>query len=234
MRRQWEPNWYAEHYARDMWAGRTAVVVGGGPSLRAFQWERLDAAAEHNDVMVVAVNAALFKLPHAHVAVTIDQTFAHRAIREHALRRTRFRLVYAGVRNAWIDRQPRIVVAPYLPYTVPGAWPHEMEAVAHGCNSGLAGLCVADQLGADPVYMLGYDLAVAADGESGCHDSQWLNGMMPDALRRQRLLLYREHFEAVRDKLRCTPLVVGPSELSERWARARLPRQALRKRPRQA
>jgi hypothetical protein len=210
---------YASAFVAGVWDGAPAVVVGGGPSLRAFQWELLDAAARRGCIKLVAVNNAVRRLPHAHIGVTIDAVCACTLLDDGSLDAFSGVFVYAGVDKARVEAHPRVVRAVPESAHAPGAWPRALECVAHGGNSGLAGLCVADQLGAGPVYMLGYDLGVAVDG-AACWHGVYDAGCMLGRFER-----FAAHFEAVRDKLRCTPLVVGPSALSERWARSRLPRE---------
>ena len=54
---------------QNMWKNRTVYIVGGGPSLKDFDWSLL------NDKRVIAINRAYEKLPRAQVVFWMDDLF---------------------------------------------------------------------------------------------------------------------------------------------------------------
>jgi hypothetical protein len=131
------------------WQGRTVFLVGGGPSLRGFDFERLRGRG-----YVVAINDAMLALPWADAAFTIDVIWLRN-------RRLAF-LAFAGERIA----------------AVPEDWPAKDwpgvrlfrrenkaassagELICTGGNSGFAALGMALARGAARIALLGYDMTV--------------------------------------------------------------------------
>lgn len=54
------------------------------------------------------------------------------------------------------------------------------EGLAYGANVGIAALNLADILGADPIYLLGFDCKAGPAGESHHHDHYPANWRIPD------------------------------------------------------
>lgn len=133
------------------WAGRTVFLIGGGPSLRGF-----DFGAVRGRGIVVAINDAMFAAPFADVVFSIDAVWLMN--RHHAL------LGYAergGHLVAAVPCNPAWPV-PGATYVLrrKGAWlsgnPGELFT---GDNSGFGALGMALMRGARRVALLGYDMA---------------------------------------------------------------------------
>lgn len=140
------------------WTGRPVLLVGGGPSLRGFDFNRLRGRG----AVVVGINDAMLHVPWADAVLSIDTAWL-------VQRQSAF-LRFAGERIAivpgsfdrsgwpgvtWLDRRP-----------VPGL-SHMPDAVCTGENSGYAALGLAVARGADPIGLLGYDLVTAGHWHAG-------------------------------------------------------------------
>lgn len=135
------------------WNGRPCFVIGGGPSLRAFDFNRL------NGSLTIGTNRS-FEFYSSTVLLAIDARF--------------FRWVYQGKYGPGaimkLDAYEGIKVGirisqPHLPGVreikalgVSGPIVPIEEGIYHGNNSGYSAVALALALGADPVYVLGIDL----------------------------------------------------------------------------
>jgi hypothetical protein len=160
-----------------MWKGRPALLVGGGPSLRGLKLSWVNEAllpislddfrdgGERRLGHCIAVNRAAEFVNYPDLWLGMDTTYW----RKHASAAAR-----CDAPRVWIDhgeRRPDVDVV--LPCAAPPGTPNRHSALAWGrslaegvgCagNSGFAALNLADVLGADPIYLLGFDMK----GEGG-------------------------------------------------------------------
>ena len=143
------------------WKGRRCFVIGGGPSLKRFKWEKL--AGE----LTIGVNRVFEKfLPtmifcmDARVWGWLEQgRFGSRA-------RERFK-DFPGYK-VWVDNSTYLFPPEERIYVVGGLEPH-------GGNSGHAAVNLAVKLGANPVYLLGFDMK--GDGKGG---QKWWHDGYPE------------------------------------------------------
>lgn len=133
------------------WAGRRCFIIGGGPSLRGFDFNRLRGE------LVLSVNRAFEFCPFAELNFAMDIDFYG------ALRRGQFNPAWSEFKGlkVWLD----LVAYPFGDdiLTVPALGEHGVpwslkDGIFHGSNSGYAALQVALLLGAAPIYLLGYDM----------------------------------------------------------------------------
>lgn len=130
------------------WTGKRVFLIGGGPSLKEFAFQRLRRKG-----VVVAINDAMKYLPWANCALSIDTVW---------IRRSGYRL--AGFKGEQLGVVPEEWRGPYpermnflLRISGPG-FAGDMRSVYTGNNSGYAALHVALQRGAREVFLLGYDM----------------------------------------------------------------------------
>lgn len=155
------------------WSGRRCFVVGGGESLKGFDWSRLEGE------LTIAVNATAkrMSLPPT-IAFTMDAAYARKQIDPH------------GQTLPWEDgvglarpQNPEWAALPSVKVfhdATPDGWPWEgwlergfsahigssgwlrwgtslEDGLVWSCNSGLGAINLADVLGASPIYLLGFD-----------------------------------------------------------------------------
>lgn len=130
---------------KPIWKDETVYIVGGGPSLKDFDWNRLKGKK------VIAINRAYEVLPFADVMYWTDGRF------------------YKWYK-ASIDKFPGMKVtcrpAPMADDNVilikssasPDGLDMRPSFIAHGNNSGFGAINLAAKLGATKIYLLGYDM----------------------------------------------------------------------------
>lgn len=129
-----------------MWSGRTVFVIGGGPSLTGFDFERLRGKGT-----ILAVNDAAKAVPFADALLSIDTVWW----------RNRARLLQSF-------RGEKIAIVPPSHPTEPdvtrygrdsrAALSRDPQAVCTGENSGFAAVGLSIMRGANLIYLLGFDM----------------------------------------------------------------------------
>lgn len=180
-----------------MWSGQSCLIVGGGPSLRGHEKRLAWAAdtllpnggdfrdgAERALGACIAINRAFEFVNYPDIWLAADSVYwrkkAPESLHEQARR--------YGVPRVWVDHGERhpgpdkvdLVLPCAAPPGTPNrhaamAWGRSLEeGVGAGGNSGFAALNLADILGAETIYLLGFDLR----GENG-KTANWHDGYGP-------------------------------------------------------
>ncbi len=137
------------------WAGRSAILIGGGPSLAGFDFGRLRGQA-----VVVAINDAIRAAPWADVAFTIDRVWLQCRAREFA--------AFAGEKVAVVPRTHPEMPGVRQFWRYPGAaLSHDPRAIHSGANSGFAALGMTLMRGAARIALLGYDMGAPGHFHAG-------------------------------------------------------------------
>lgn len=129
------------------WAGRSVLLLAGGPSLRGFDFEQLRGKG-----IVVAINDAIFAAPFADCAFTIDMVWLRN--RAEALASFSGEKV-AAVPADYADPQPGLR---YFLRVCQAGKSVDPITIYTGENSGFAALDMAISRGASRIALLGYDL----------------------------------------------------------------------------
>lgn len=155
-----------------MWSGQSCLIVGGGPSLRGIDWRRAWSWIDQRPC--IAVNRAAEWIP-ADFAIGVDSVYwrkkANPPIGSECLR-------------VWVDHGEKhpgedkvdLVLPCAAPVGTPNrhaaiAWGQSLtEGVGCGGNSGFAALNLADILGAEAVYLLGFDMRGEGGRTANFHD----------------------------------------------------------------
>lgn len=139
------------------WRGQAVYLIGGGPSLAGFDFERL-----HGKGIVVAVNDAMFHAPFANAVFTIDTVWLRRRVA--ALQGFAGEKI-AALPDNWRRHVPAGVIA-LRRINAPGLSP-DMGAIYTGGNSGHGALGMSLMRGAAEVYLLGFDMDRAGHFHGG-------------------------------------------------------------------
>jgi len=135
-------------------------VVGGGPSLRGFDFSSLDK------VETIAVNESLFDLGNPTYFVTMDSSFLIKL----RGRKKEYEIFLS-------TKAKKYFINPRMLGTFPGIdevikseiiQPFDDEKFGHGYNSGFCAVQLALRLGYDKIYLLGIDMTT--DGTDHYHD----------------------------------------------------------------
>ena len=140
---------------------KEVFIVAGGPSLKGFNWSRL------NGKDVIAINRSYEVIPNAKYIYFADWDFFEKhkeAILNHGGQ------ILTGYASN-ICRK-RIEHPDVTEYTLTGADGFETKpnSIRHGRNGGYAAINVAYHLGYKRIYLLGYDM-----GRNG-EETHWHNG----------------------------------------------------------
>lgn len=164
LKRQVTPHNPASAVLQDgAWSGQPCFIIGGGPSLIGFDFERLRGRGR-----VIAINRAFEFIPWADMLFFMDWKF--------------YKLCHDGEgRKALWDRFQGIKVFCNIMgrklddcFSVRSLGRHGMswsvgKGVYHGNNSGHGALILALAMGCRPVYLLGYDMTSSPGGRSHFH-----------------------------------------------------------------
>ena len=138
-----------------MWRGRSVFVIGGGPSLAGFEFDRL-----RDRGIVLAVNDAIKAVPFADAVVSIDTVWwTHRK---------QFLRSFGG---------EKIAIVPPSHKTEPGVTRYARDnramisrdpgVVCTGENSGFAAIGLAFMRRARVIHLLGFDMTAPGHFHSG-------------------------------------------------------------------
>ena len=132
------------------WKGRRCFIIGGGPSLQDFDFSKLKGE------LVIGINRA-FEVMDCTVAFSMDSRFFQWVMGNSLQSRQRF-IDFQGFK-VWINTNnfPYRGVYVLAAYGRDGLSQSMTEGICHGSNSGHAALNLAICLGANPIYLLGYD-----------------------------------------------------------------------------
>jgi len=141
------------------WAGKACFIIGGGPSLREFPFSRLKGKR------TIGINLAFQKFDPT-ITFSMDSRFLKWMETEQYGRETTRKFERLQGYRVMLMTYP--AAFPPLVYIVPvhknyteahWALTEKMrQGLGHGNNSGYAALNLAACLGANPIYLLGYDM----------------------------------------------------------------------------
>lgn len=148
-------------------------VIGGGPSLRDFNWELLKGE------VVIGANRA-FEKPHVGITITIDPLFERLSTngdlgseQRKAWREYKGVKIYAACETD-PPRSDDVVLAPRMTNKQDDVIPPRVDNIGKASNSGYAGVKLAWAMGAKRIYCLGFDMA----GEGG--RQAWFHSGYPE------------------------------------------------------
>jgi hypothetical protein len=130
------------------WAGQACFIIGGGPSLKGFDFNRLRGRGR-----IIAINRAYEFVPFADVHYFMDRPYYKRIQSEPSWRVFPGIKVYLNMSGYSIEGG----VVSLRPMGRTGLSRSLAEGIYHGNNSGVGAIGLAHCLGANPVYLLGYD-----------------------------------------------------------------------------
>jgi hypothetical protein len=144
-----------------LWDDRTVFIVGGGPSLRGFDFKRLWDAGH-----VVCVNQSMLDIDFCDAAVSMDHKFvsSNQDRLAKVAERCDLYLVY------FANSGPRVPGAIYLIEEPTSGLSLDPSRVRTAGTSGHAALNVATLKGAKKIVLLGFDYG-AVNGKHHYHDA---------------------------------------------------------------
>jgi hypothetical protein len=169
------PQFFPERFLQEFiptgsWKGQRCFIIGGGPSLTGFNFSQLRYEK------VIAINKSFVAAPFAEIAFAIDRQFQDwvtnpdkgGGVMEEAQKKWGN---FEG-HKVWLKIPGEIYQSDIEFVRLAG---HEgisqslEEGVFDGSNSGYAAINLAITLGANPIYLLGYDMKHDKEGNSHFH-----------------------------------------------------------------
>lgn len=158
----------AKRFTDGCWQGQTCFIVGGGSSLEGFDFDRLRGRGR-----VIAINKAFAHVPFADIMYAMDRPLLDDLIGGKL--GEGYRQAFEGFRGAkvWLDISGYSYPDDVFVIKCAGAegWSSSLEdGLTHGQHSGYSALNLAILLGADPIYLLGYDCKAGPEGKMHFHE----------------------------------------------------------------
>jgi hypothetical protein len=163
-----------------MWAGQACYIVGGGPSLKGFDWDLLKGLPN-----IMVLNKAFSSVPWADMCFVEDARFIRRFGEElvsfagkkvwHVALGTNKEEVQAAV-----NRDPHLE----LVYETRSDkyWSKSFcQGLSSSSNAAVGAINVADLFDADPIYLMGIDCRAENQNMGNFHNSyprEWAVGAM--------------------------------------------------------
>ncbi len=178
------------------WQGHPCFIIGGGPSLTHFNWEQLQGR------LTIGINRVYEKWDPT-IIFGMDPKFVRWILMGKYGDIARRKFLQSPALKIWLCTHPKhlpgkiYVLKCWKSYLdARRAFPFTMrDGIGHGNNSGYAALNLAACLGADPIYLLGYDMQV--EGKQ----THWHNGH-PQAAPDHVPASFIEHFNAAAVELK--------------------------------
>jgi len=154
-----------------MWEGQRCFIIGGGPSLKKFNWNKLKGE------ITIGVNLA-FDFCDPTIIFSMDNRFFLwlQQGRYGAEAKAKFDTYTAG-HKVWLDNRDRVFPNSIITINSAGngLWSDNLEnGIGTGGNSGFCAIQIAYLLGANPIYLLGFD------GGTGNGIQEWFHKGHPD------------------------------------------------------
>lgn len=141
------------HLPDGSWKGQRCFVIGGGPSLQGFDFNRLESER------VIAINRAYLDCPFADLMFFMDKNRFYKWVMEGKMGDAAKKAFvnFKGLK-VFIYMNHEIPDVLYVPRAGRAGIPTSLQdGIHHGTNSGYGALQIAILLGANPIYLLGFD-----------------------------------------------------------------------------
>lgn len=152
----------------DAWKGQRCFIIGGGPSLKDFDFSKLKGE------LVIGINRAYERVD-CTIAFSIDSQYYRWIVKgklgaEAKEKFDNFKGYKVWLNSAYFIPCPEDI---YLFNSIGGgeafSWSLK-NGLAGGCNSGYGALNLAVCLGANPIYLLGFDMKGDGEKQAWWHD----------------------------------------------------------------
>ncbi len=182
------------------WRGQRAFIIGGGPSLKGFDFERLKGKGK-----IIAINAAFKFCMFADIMFFMDKANFYQPLINN-------RFNDNGIKKSWDEFEGYKVFLDLLQKrAIPGCYmlyansalregvTHTMKkGLIHGNNSGHGALNLAYCLGANPIYLLGYDFYFVGPKKQRGHFHKVYNHELSEAGFKNFIKFFKKSSEILR------------------------------------
>lgn len=161
-------------FVDNYWANEPAFLIGGGPSLKAFDFSLLRDVPH-----VIAVNAAFVDCPTAEVFVTEDARVIERFAGTPEWKAFAGVKLFACPDDAYVAQIRAVAPEVEIVHTRPKSkgWSKSLaEGLSTSSNSMIPALNLADVLGANPICLLGVDCGSDPKNYHARYPASWAMG----------------------------------------------------------
>lgn len=145
--------------------GQSAVILGGGPSLRGFDFNKLQGKQN-----IIAINAAAFYAPFADAMFTEDI----RLLEEFPNRINAFQghVIWHCLKGIDPERGRKLIPKVQIIRELRDDkyWSSDLSSLSFSSNSAVGAINLAEILGCDPIYLLGIDCRAEGNIMTNFHD----------------------------------------------------------------
>lgn len=147
-----------------MWLNQEAFIIGGGPSLRGFDWSLL-----HGENTIGCNNAFRLGYDVCKICIFVDDKFIYEP---NGMPRRGFYDELAKFPGLVVTNNPalRIHSEPWLMWMPRKATGLHLDALGYNYNCGASAINLALLLGATTIYLLGFDMHLDAAGNPNYHN----------------------------------------------------------------
>lgn len=163
-----------------MWSGQPCYIVGGGPSLRGFDWDLLKGKRN-----IMVLNKAFSFVPWADMCFVEDARFIRRFGKElTGFPGTKVWHVALGTNKDEVKEALNrdAFLTPVYETRSDKYWSKSFcQGLSSSSNAAVGAINVADLLGADPIYLMGIDCRAESGNMGNFHNSyppEWQVGAM--------------------------------------------------------
>jgi len=164
--------------------GETVYIIGGGPSLKDFDWNKLLGKK------VIAINKAFYHHQHSQVMYWTDSRF-YTWYKDDI---DKFKGLKYTLRKGYYNNDVRL-----LKRGVKYGIELSKDTLAHGNNSGYAAINLAYHLGAKKIVLLGYDMGNVG-GKSHFHEGYPSRPVSDEIYQKQFMPGFGAIYEALKGK----------------------------------
>lgn len=182
------------------WKGQRCFIIGGGPSLRDFDFSKLKGE------LVIGVNRAYERID-CTVMFSLDSRYYAWIVRGQLKGEAKKKLEDFKGYKVWLDSSAYVPYPEgvYLFKSIGGgldfSWSLK-NGLGGGCNSGYGAVNLAVCLGANPIYLLGFDMKGDGKKQAWWHDGY--PAKQPDSVYRK----YIERFTRIAPTLKAKGIKV--------------------------
>jgi len=198
---RFQNRWLWEVLPDGAWDNKPCFIVGGGPSLKNFDWTKLKG------YRTIGVNRA-FERFEPTIIFSMDTRFLNWVVNDkYALMKdgaeTKTKFMASQAYKVWLCTYTIGLPKEFFIVRVEKNYFYGLrnfslssmrEGICHGDNSGYAAINLAVCLGANPIYLLGFDCK-HENGKSHWHDGHILKQKREDAEK------WKGYFKIAADKL---------------------------------
>lgn len=168
-----------------IWTGKRCFIIGGGPSLKGFDWSKLKGE------LTIGINRVYEHISPS-IIFSIDSRFWQWIITGKYGEEAKHKFLNSGSFKVWVKSGRGVAVQGVLMLEcvgIDGLTQHLEDGLYTGNNSGYAAINLAVGLGCKEIYLLGFDMRSRPGGRQ-----QWFHSGHPFEEENDAYPMFLDHF----------------------------------------